>query len=383
MAQEYMDKWERVEAAIRLTEKPDRVPIVLQLTKAAAAPFQGISQAEACRDDELILNALFKCYDEFGGWDALYMDIPDTEMMQILFWQQPLTWKVPGRDLPDYYAMQVLEKEVLSIEEYDRIAEEGWHKFYFEDYVYRITNLKKPDGVKKAMKNIEKLSKIAEKEWGKRDVNNLCGSIDFHPFFKLSLMRSMVRFTEDLYYRGDKVERALKRMTDDMIPPLIETCRKAGIKVAAVVDERASGFYYPMKVFERFWWPYTEKIVDALISEGIVLVMHLDTDWGKNIPYFKRLPKGSVVLELDSMTDIFEAKKVLAGHQAFHGDVAPALQSIGTPEDIKNYCKKLIDEVGYDGGLVLGVGCEVAPDCKKENFRAMLETAKTYEFSKK
>ena len=65
--------------------KPDRVPIVPQLTKAAAAPFQGISQADACRDDELILNALFKCYDEFGGWDALYMDIPDTEMMQIIF----------------------------------------------------------------------------------------------------------------------------------------------------------------------------------------------------------------------------------------------------------------------------------------------------------
>ena len=88
MAQEKMTGWERVEAAIRLTEKPDRVPIVPQLTKAAAAPFQGISQADACRDDELILNALFKCYDEFGGWDALYMDIPDTEMMQIIFWQQ-------------------------------------------------------------------------------------------------------------------------------------------------------------------------------------------------------------------------------------------------------------------------------------------------------
>jgi hypothetical protein len=383
MAQEYMTGWERVEAAIRLTEKPDRVPIVPQLTKAAAAPFQGISQAEACRDDELILGALFKCYDEFGGWDALYMDIPDTEMMQIIFWQQPLAWKVPGRDLPDDYAMQVIEEEVLPISEYERITEEGWHKFYYEDYIYRITNLKKPDGVQKERDNIEKLAVIAEKEWGKRGVKNLCGSIDFHPFFKLSLMRSMVRFTEDLYYRGDQVERVLERMTDDMIPPLIETCKETGVKVAAFVEERASAYYYPLKVFERFWWPFTEKIVDALFSEGIVLVMHLDTDWGKNIPYFKKLPKGSVVLELDSMTDIIEAKKVLAGHQAFHGDVPPALQTIGTPGEVEDYCKKLIDEVGYDGGLVLGVGCEIAPDCKKENMRAMLETAKTYEFSKK
>ena len=122
--------------------------------------------------------------------------------------------------------------------------------------------------------------------------------------------------------------------------------------------------------------------MDALFSEGIVLVMHLDTDWSKNIPYFKKLPKGSVVLELDSTTDLIEAKKILGGHQAFHGDVPPAMQSIGTPDNIRDYCKMLIDKVGYDGGLVLGVGCEIAPDCKKENMEAMLETAKTYEFSK-
>jgi len=383
MGGEIMDGWDRVETAIRYREKPDRVPIVPQLTKAASAPFQGISQADACRDDELILDALIKCYDEFGGWDALYMDIPDSELMQILFWQQPLAWKVPGRDLPDDYAMQVLEEEVLTIEEYDRIAQEGWQKFYYDYYVFKITHMETQEDLQREMGRIEKLGQKAAVEWGKRSVKNLCGSIDFHPFFKLSLMRSMVKFTEDLYYRGEVVEKALKRMTDDMIQPLIDTCKETGIYVAAFVEERASAFYYPLHVFERFWWKYTEQIVDALFSEGIVLVMHLDTDWGKNVPYFKKLPKGSVVLELDSMTDIFEAKKVLEGHQAFHGDVSPALQSVGTPEDIEEYCRKLIDEVGYDGGLVLGVGCEVPPDCTKENFRAMIETAKHYEFSKK
>ena len=111
--------------------------------------------------------------------------------------------------------------------------------------------------------------------------------------------------------------------------------------------------------------------------------MHLDTPWDKNIPYFKQLPKGSVILELDSTTDIFAAKEILRGHQIFHGDLPASIQSIGNPEDVENYCKKLIDEVGGDGGFILGVGCEVAPDCKPENFRAMIETGKTYEFSKK
>ena len=47
-------------------------------------------------------------------------------------------------------------------------------------------------------------------------------------------------------------------------------------------------------------------------SRRVVTVMHLDTDWGKNLTYFRRdLPKGSYVLQLDSTTDIFAAKELL------------------------------------------------------------------------
>ena len=55
---------------------------------------------------------------------------------------------------------------------------------------------------------------------------------------------------------------------------------------------------------------------------------------------------------------------------------------MGSPGDVEDYCKKLIDEVGKDGVFILGSGCAVPPDCKSENFRAMLETTKNYEFSK-
>ena len=45
-------------------------------------------------------------------------------------------------------------------------------------------------------------------------------------------------------------------------------------------------------------------------------VFHLDTDFGKNLPYWKQLPKGSYVLELDSTTDIFAAKQALFAMQS-------------------------------------------------------------------
>ena len=382
MAQETMTPWERYMAAISL-EKPDRVPVIPQLCKAAAGYLQGMTQAQVNLDNDLALEAMVRTFDEYGGWDALYIDAPDVEAMQLLFWRQPLRFKTPGRDLPDDVLMQAFEEEVLKIEDYDRIIEEGWDKFYYEEYLYRITDWQPPNGVQEKMKEMESVATKAAKEWEKRDVKCLGATADIHPFFKLSLARSMVKFTEDMYYRPEIVDRVLQRMTDETIPPLIEGCRKTGINVALIGEERSSAFYYPLHIFERFWWRYLVQIVDALWSEGIVLFLHLDTCYDKNIPYFKQLPKGSVVLQLDSTTDIFAAKEALRGHVAFHGDLPPALQSIGTPQEVEAYCKKLIDEVGGDGGFILGVGCEVAPDCKSENFRAMIETGKNYELSSK
>jgi uroporphyrinogen-III decarboxylase len=125
------------------------------------------------------------------------------------------------------------------------------------------------------------------------------------------------------------------------------------------------------------------QIVDAFWSEGIVSWFHLDTCWDKNIPYFEQLPKGSAIIDLDGTTDIFTAKEVLKNHLCIASDVHPTLLSLGKPEDVENYCKKLIDEVGKDGGLILSTGCTVPGAVKPENFKAMIETGKHYEFSKK
>jgi len=62
--------------------------------------------------------------------------------------------------------------------------------------------------------------------------------------------------------------------------------------------------------------------------------------------------------------------------------VPAALLSLGKPEEVEAYCRKLIDEVGGDGGFILGSGCSVPCDVRPENFRAMLETARNYELSR-
>ena len=271
-------------------------------------------------------------------------------------------------------------KRCSSSEDHDRIIEEGFLKFFYDVYVYR-TGVFALGTIPKIMKTLDDFYvQRCTPEWEKRSVQSLMiAPWDNHPFFTLSLARSFARFTEDLYYRPEIVEKVFRRMTDEWIETNVGGITKGGPKAVFIVEERASAFYYPLTIFERFWWPYMCELVHAMWAEGIVTVMHLDTDWAKNLPYFKRdLPRGSYVLQLDSMTDMVAAKKVLEGHAMFYGDLPPGLEAYGSVQDVVSYCKVLIDDVGYEGGFILGTGCDTAPDFKPENLKAMVETAKTY-----
>lgn len=56
-------------------------------------------------------------------------------------------------------------------------------------------------------------------------------------------------------------------------------------------------------------------------------------------------------------------------------------ETMSATERVAAYCRKLIDEVGGDGGHILSTGCGLPAAARKENFIAMLETGRTYELS--
>jgi uroporphyrinogen-III decarboxylase len=284
--------------------------------------------------------------------------------------------RIPGRDLPEDYLWQLAEEEILQPQDYDRISEMGIDRFYYEDYLRRISSLSIDDVNREIVALFTTFQRfLAECE--KRKVKSFFMGNGIHPFFTLSLMRSMVAFTKDLYYKPEPVERAIKRMTADLIEHQIPLTKESGLGTWLLTEERASAYFYPPAVFERFWWPYTKQMVGAFWSEGIVTIFHLDQCWNKNIHYFRELPRGSFILELDGQTDMFAAKEILRGHACLHGDVPAALLSVGKPQDVRDYCRMLIDRVGDDGGLILGSGCSVPCNVEPDNFRAMLDAGKS------
>ncbi|MBW2400454.1 MAG: hypothetical protein JRG80_14425 [Deltaproteobacteria bacterium] len=376
MISESMTSDERVWAAVRL-ERSDRTPVIPTLLPEPAAGLAGVSQAEVANDNAAAISATFRVFDDYGGWDNIYPGayIPSQLQAAGVF---PMKMKIPGRNLADDIPYQLDEVEIMKLEDYDKIADQGFERFFLDDYFGRLSDMT-PEEFQKEKNDMFMGGALFLGECQKRDIKPFFLSNMLHPFFKLSLMRSMVPFTQDLFYEPEPVLRALRRMTDDAIPKVLEMAKGTGISISMITEERASGFFYSPKFFERFWWPYTVEIVEACWSEGIVSLFHLDTCFDKNMSYFRQLPRGSAILELDSTTDIFAAKEVLRDHLCLKGDVPAALLATGTPEEVESYCKRLISEVGGDGGFILGTGCSVPPNARPENFRAMIETGKQYQ----
>ena len=114
-------------------------------------------------------------------------------------------------------------------------------------------------------------------------------------------------------------------------------------------------------------------MVAAVLDEGAIPVLHFDANWDRDIERLLELPQGRCVLSLDGKTDIFRAKQILRGHMCLMGDVPAAMFSLGTVDEVKAYCERLLTEVGPDG-FILSSGCDVPVDAKYENVKAMVES---------
>jgi hypothetical protein len=396
MVKETMTSTERVLAAINL-EPYDRVPVAPLINNEFAFRHKGRPTADAynpayaAQGQQTILDL----FDEVGGWDALPLasgSAPVTPDFLLLFYSiYGHIMRYPGVDegISIYSSPQFAEQEVLTVDDYDKIIELGWNRFCEENYE-RIVG-KNIRGIPFDIRRLADFAKGATNAyitsrgiWNKRGVPVIAGVLLADPQMILSLLRTLKGFTLDMYRHPEKVKAALKVMSRDITQQVIDSMLltgpppPTGIPGIMIACERGSGQYYNLEMFEQFVWPYIKEEVEAWWAAGYVTTLHFDTDWTRNLPYLLELPRKSCICELDSTTDIFKAKEILADHMCIMGDVPPALSSYGTPKEMHDYCQKLVEVVGKKTGFILSTGCAVPPDTKFENFKAMIDTAKTY-----
>jgi hypothetical protein len=312
---------------------------------------------------EIMLGAL----EKLGDVDSLQFPTYAPDVLGML-WLAPM--KLPGRDLPEHSQWQMDEQVRIQPEDYDKILEIGWGP-WFGQYIGKYLG-----SAVAAAQALQEAGPRWIMEYMRRGYVILSPLTVDHPFEHLAGGRTVKEFTLDLYRMPDKVQAVLEVIMAEKREQTRQMIRAVGQPTGYWVGSwRTAPEFLSPKLWDRFVWPYMKELVEIVAEEGGTPVLHYDANWDREIERLKDLPARKCILELDGKTDIFRAKKILAGHMCILGDVHPAMLSLGTVDDVKAYCKRLLAEVGPDG-FIMAMGCAIPPDAKFENVKAMVDSVK-------
>ncbi len=370
-----MSSRERIDTAISLG-KPDRVPVV-PMIDSFAARYAGITQHDMLFSIRRSDRAFLKVHEDLGPIDGFnYSNAGLARLMDSLSIVPPI---FPGVDGVDRNALwQFLEKTVMRPDEYLSLAANP-NAFMRDRAIELRSGLSgMPDYyIKKALGFLDGLKVFMScRLWRRRGIEPMVGANNvLFPLEQISTqLRSYADFVTDLYRRGDEVKKASHAMLRTWYPLCLVGPYVSGVRRALIGLTRTSASLLSPKQFEEFALGDLLELCNYLIKYGITPVLHLDNDWTPFLHYFKELPRGKCVCNLDGTSDIFVAREIMADHMCIMGDVPATLLKLAGPEEVEAYCERLITELGADGGFILSSGCDVPIDAKVENVKAMLQS---------
>jgi len=407
------EREQRIRDAIALKE-PDRVPVTLN-AGAFAARAAGLPASAAFYD----LNA----YRQAGRRMLLELE-PDTGGVgmaanggTVLELLETRNYRWPGGPLPDDADYQFVEDEYMKPEEYDIFINDP-SDFVVRYYFPRIYGLLEPLAkmppigalresgfpgflgffarpefqhiAARVKKAVDENTRIGEESMVfARHLEKLgfpsmfagpgMSGVGGAPMDAIAdLLRGMRGVMLDMYRCPDKLIAASEKVLNTRIasavpadPTWTGMPQRGGGPL-----HRGSDEFLSIKQFEKFYWPGLKRSTWASINLGYIVSHFYEGVWDKRLEYLLEFPKGKITFMCER-TDIFRAKEILGNHCCIQGGVPPALLTAGSPQDVDEYCKKLIKVVGKGGGYILGCGSSI--DCARpENVKAMVDSVKKY-----
>jgi hypothetical protein len=180
----------------------------------------------------------------------------------------------------------------------------------------------------------------------------------------------------DMYRRQEKLIGAIERLTPLMIEWGVSDARSAATPLVLIPLHKGADGFMSDEQYKTFYWPTLRKLILGLVDEGLIPLLFAEGSYNTRLEIIRDLPKGKVVWRFDQ-TDMAKAKEVLGDRACIYGNVPAAILSTGTTDDVRAYCKQLIDVAGKGGGFILSPGATL-DTAKPENVRAMIEFTKEY-----
>ena len=398
-------------------KEPDRVPVNLPVGNLPLKMF-GVTAYDTMYDTE-------KAYEAAAKFNAKYGAELETTAMP---WAMPgkvlelLDYKLyvwPGHGLAkDGTSWQFVEGEYMKASEYDDLIRDP-SDFWIRTYMPRAFGILEPMRMFQPFTNITEnvhvmqfmplatpqvqamLEKMLEvgKEYQKATQTMMkamagmgsvplmgmgIGGVTFAkaPFDIIGdTLRGTTGIMKDTFRYPDKLLKALDVVADFQINTILKSPNIDNMTIVTYPLHKGADGWMSQKAFDTFYWPSLKKVMDALIKEGLIQSMFAEGSFNTRLEYIDQFPKGSVVWYFDR-TDIFKAKQILGKKYCLQGNIPSSMIVTGDPKDVKEYCRKLIQEVGKGGGFVLSAG-SVADNPTLENLQAMMAAVREYGFYKK
>jgi len=128
--------------------------------------------------------------------------------------------------------------------------------------------------------------------------------------------------------------------------------------------------------FKRFYWPTLKALILGLVSEGCVPFLFCEGSYNSRLEYLKELPEGSCLCVFDR-TDMARAKELIGKTICIRGNVPSGIILTGTPEQVKAYCRNLIDVAGKEGGYIMSFGTSM-DEGRPDIIHTMIDFTKEY-----
>jgi uroporphyrinogen-III decarboxylase len=405
--QGYRARLTRIIRAIRVQE-PDRVPCVLPAGQFPA-PYAGISVRTAMYDYEQMKRAWRKFLYDFDGDTCVIPGVSVTSgRVNEITKTRMSVW--PGHGLPEDAGMaQFVEGEYMKADEYDALLKDP-SDFFLRVYLPRtmeafepfrklaplkfsfgmptifLSSCMQPD-VQEAFQSVinagKELAKFREavaevaREAQAAGYPSFLGGFAHAPFDLIGdALRGTHGIMMDMFRQPAKLQEAMEAVTPWIVEQAVSGASATGVPVIFMPLHKGDDSFMSEKQFETFYWPGLKRVILNLVAEGCVPLLFAEGSYNRRLEAVQDLPERSVIWWFDR-TDLPRAKKVLGDRNCLAGNVPTSLLCTGTPKQIKEHCRNLIEVCGKNGGYILTGGAQVH-DTTAANLQALVEAVKHY-----
>lgn len=387
----YSERLRRYTTAMR-NEKPDRVPI-RPFVAEFASKYAGITCQQATHDFEGALMATRKCAMEFD-WDAtvgnmIYVWTGLTEAIGLTYYGAPGI-HVPA-DVGFQYREPAEDNAHMRADEYDALIADPTG-YLFNTWLPRVSKDVAPIGAPVTYRNnlsflkggmamlhyFTALGAQNDKLKTECGMAPAIGGILKAPLDILGdKLRGYYGLTNDLIEQPEKVLRACKALMPHLMHVAVTSADPDKLAPITIWMHRGCVPFVTPETFDTIYWPTLRPIIETLWGNGYQVLFYAEGNWDAHLEAFTDLPAGSIVFHVDR-SDYRKAHRVLHHKFAISGGVPNTLLALGRPQEVRDYCKRLIDEVGADGGYIMDASAIVQNDAQVHNVQVMTQFTREY-----